>query len=159
MIRHQIFPLMLLLTVFGCAKSEMENLVVPGVVEIDKVRANESPVTTSFAITSHSRAVIELDEILSGCGFTVVDLPRKTIPAGESLDVPVKIDFSGRKGDFSTDLVVRPKMGEWHHIRITGSTAGKTQVKASHETISTEEVFVPSIGLNQMMILSFIKEM
>ena len=119
-------PLLLLLVVCGCAKneavkSEGSELAVADAIDIGQVRVKDSPVATSFSVANHSSVSAEIDEIQSGCGCTVIDLPQKTIRAGETLDVPVKIDLFGRKGEFNADLLVRFKSGELRHIRILGT--------------------------------------
>jgi len=120
----RIVPLLLLFVVFGCAKDEVRNdiggVVVSDVIDIGQVRVKESPVKTSFTITNRSTAAIEIDEVLSGCGCTVIELPQRIIRPSKSMEVPVKIDLFGRKGDFNTDLLVRSAAGESWRILITG---------------------------------------
>ena len=122
---HAAFSILLLFIAFGCAKKVVEHVDVPEIVvseviDIGQVRAKDSPVNTSFTIANRSTVSVEIDEILSGCGCTVIDLPSKTIRPNETLEVPVKIDVFGRKGDFSTDLLVRSTSGESWNIHISG---------------------------------------
>ena len=77
-------PVLLLLIVFGCAKNDVEEgatlgIVIPEVIDIGQVRAKDSPAHSSFTIVNHSTIPVEIDEILSGCGCTVIDLPQKII--------------------------------------------------------------------------------
>ena len=118
----RFLPLLLLLVVFGCAKSEIkvEGVIVTDVIDIGRIRVSDSPVKTSFSIANRASVSVEIDEILSGCGCTVIDLPQKTIRPGDTMEVPVKIDLFGRKGDFNTDLLVRSTSGESWHVRVTG---------------------------------------
>jgi len=117
--------LLLSLIIFGCSKNEMldvaeSGVIVQEVIDIGQVRIKDSPAKTSFTIANHSSIPVEIDEVLSGCGCTVIDLPQKTIRPGETLEVPVKIDLFGRKGDFNTDILVRATSEESWHIRVTG---------------------------------------
>jgi len=117
--------LLLLLVVFGCAKNDVGNVIETGVIvsdviNIGQVRTKDSPAKTSFTIDNRSSIPLEIDAVLSGCGCTVIDLPQNTIQPGETVEVPVKVDLFGRKGDFNTDLLVRSKSGETWNIRITG---------------------------------------
>ena len=100
-------PLLLLLLVFGCARDEeVGTVVIPDVIDIGRVRANGSPINTSFSIANNSSASVTIDRILSGCGCTVIAPPQQAIRPGETVEVAVKIDIFGRRGDFNTDLLV-----------------------------------------------------
>ena len=114
---------LLLFIVFGCARSEvrvsLEGVMVSDVIDIGQVRASDSPVKTSFSIANHSPIAVEIVEIQSGCGCTVIDLPLKAIRPGATVEVPVKIDLFGRK-DLSTELIVRSTSGESWQIRVNG---------------------------------------
>ncbi|MGL4944255.1 MAG: DUF1573 domain-containing protein [Thermoguttaceae bacterium] len=115
------FSVVLLFTVISCAKNDTGGLSVTSVVDIGRVRASDSPVNTAFSITNHSAVPVEIDEILSGCNCTVVELPQKIIRVGETKEVSTKIDLLGRKGEFSTDILVRFTSGDLRQIRITGT--------------------------------------
>ena len=73
----RFLPLLLLFIAFGCTKSEVdvEGVVVSNDIDIGHVRVSDSPIKTSFSIANHSSVVIEIDEVQSGCGCTVIDLP------------------------------------------------------------------------------------
>jgi len=117
------FPLLFLTVVLGCAENNVRNivdLVVPDAIDIGQVRGQDSPVRISFSMTNRSSVPVEIDKIQSGCGCTVIDLPQKIIRPSETIEVPVKIDLFGRKGDFNTDLLVRSTLGESWRIRING---------------------------------------
>ena len=118
----RFLPLLLLMIALGCAKSELDvqGVIVSDVLDIGHVRASDSPVKTSFSIANHSAVAVEIVEILSGCGCTAISLPQSAIRPGETVEVPVKIDLFGRKGDFNTDLLVRSASGESWHIRVNG---------------------------------------
>jgi len=121
----RVAPLLLLLFVFGCTKNEVQDVVgsglaIPDVIDIGQVRAKDSPAKTSFSITNHAATSVAIDEILSGCGCMVIDLPQKIILSNETIEVPVKINFLGKRGDFHTDILVRLASDESRHIRIIG---------------------------------------
>jgi len=81
---HAAFSISLLFVVFGCATNDImqvdvPEIAIPEVIDIGQVRVKDSPVNTSFTIANRSTITVEIDEILSGCGCTVIDLPSKTI--------------------------------------------------------------------------------
>ena len=146
-----LLPLLLLFIVFGCVKNDVNGVadavIVTKVIDIGQVRVKDTPAKTSFTITNHSSVLVEIDEVLSGCGCTVIDLPQKTIQPGKTLEVPMKIDLFGRRGDFNTDIVVRSTSGESWHIRVTGKViedlwyAGQSlrfHIDLDQETVSKE---------------------
>ena len=61
-------------------------LIAPDVIDSGRVKIKDSPAHVSFSITNRSTVPVEIDEVLSGCGCTVIDLPRKTIRPNETLE-------------------------------------------------------------------------
>jgi hypothetical protein len=115
---------LLLLIVFGCAKDVVKtnigDVVFPDVIDIGQVRVKDSPAKTSFTIANHSPIPVEIEEVSSGCGCTVIALQQKTIKPNETLEIPLKIDLFGRGGDFATDILVQSTAEQAWHIRVIG---------------------------------------
>ena len=83
-IRISPLPLLLLFFIFGCAGNDtgenaVSGMIVPEIIDIGQVRAKDSPIYTSFTTVNPSTVSVEIEEILSGCGCMVVDLPQKII--------------------------------------------------------------------------------
>ncbi len=121
----RLFFLLPLLFVLGCVeKVEEKNkngIFVQEFINIGQVRANDSPVCASFSIANHSDVSVEIEEIVPGCSCTVIELPRKTIRAGEKIDVPIKIDLFGKKGELNADIIILFKSKPLRHVRIDGT--------------------------------------
>jgi hypothetical protein len=82
--------------------------IVPPTLNFGDVRATDSPVSLVFAIHNHADKALKIDDILSGCGCTIVNVPTEPIPAKGSVDVPVKVDLHGRSGYFSNRIIIKP---------------------------------------------------
>ena len=54
--------------------------ITPNVLDFGKVRPTESPVKLTFDICNHGRESVVIADISSGCGCTIVDIPKEPIP-------------------------------------------------------------------------------
>ena len=97
-----IFLLPLLFIVAGCSKPSANDTVRvnPEVLDFGEVRVYDSPVHLSFDIENRGSIPLVIEEISSGCGCTVVDVPSEPILAQKSATASVKVNLFGRSGDF-----------------------------------------------------------
>lgn len=65
--------------------------------------------THSFRIPNYSWRTLEVGNVTSSCGCTVVGNLPKSIPPFRNLNVPVKINLTGRSGAFKSNVTVALK--------------------------------------------------
>lgn len=95
----------------GCSRSSISDRhplsVSPNVLDFGKVRPTDSPVKLTFDLLNHGDENVTVTDILSGCGCTVVDLPKESIPAHGQMSATVHVNVSGRFGVFENDLIIK----------------------------------------------------
>ena len=105
--------LVFLLTFLGCSSStEVKPLVLltPETLDFGNVRLEDSPVTREFSVMNNSDLPLEILDVRSGCGCTVLELPSHLISPHDSCTIPVKVDFSGRSGAFSNLISIKTSL-------------------------------------------------
>lgn len=102
-----------LLTSLGCSPiTEIESVVhlVPETLDFGAIREGDSPVTGEFTIVNDTDSPLEILDVISGCGCTVLETPSHPIAPHDSYIVPIKIDFSGKSGYFSNSVFIRTSL-------------------------------------------------
>jgi len=94
--------------------------VSPAVLDFGKVRPTDSPVRLAFDICNDGRESIVVTEIVSGCGCTIVDIPKEPIPVGGKVSVTVQVNFLGRFGLFENELIIKTTTEPLVKIAIRG---------------------------------------
>ncbi len=101
----------LAVTGIGCTEHSISDrhslFVLPAVLDFGKVRPTDSPVKLTLNIFNHGDQNVTVTEVLSGCGCTVVDIPREPIPAHGQVDVTLRVNVSGRFGHFENELTIK----------------------------------------------------
>ncbi|MEW6250713.1 MAG: DUF1573 domain-containing protein [Planctomycetota bacterium] len=62
---------------------------------------SEKPQIT-LRISNGGQAELEIKNVSAACSCTVLELPRKTIAPGQSIDVPITFDPRGKQGPYGT---------------------------------------------------------
>lgn len=110
----KLLALLLLFSVLflGCSKSpHFQHTALradPNVLDFGNVRELDSPVNLKFDIVNDTSHAIAIATISSGCGCTVIDIPQKPIPPQGRVPISLKIDLTGKKGDFWNIVRVQP---------------------------------------------------
>jgi len=114
------FPLL-----FGCCANHVEDadtiIISPAVLDFGRVRPTDSPVLLSFDIENRGQRPLEISDILSGCGCTVVDFPQEPILQHQKKSVAVKVNLYGRSGDFANKLRILAKGYADNIVEINGT--------------------------------------
>jgi hypothetical protein len=63
-------------------------------------------VECAFKVTNSGSQPLILEEAHGSCGCTVPDYPKDPIPAGESRDIKVKFNSTGKKGKQSKTVTI-----------------------------------------------------
>lgn len=111
-----LLPL-LLLAEMGCTKdpasASMDSPVFasPSVLDFGKVRPTDPPVEVSFDLCNHGNEDVSVTDVLSGCGCTVVDIPKESISSGGKAAITARVNVHGRSGIFENMLLVKTTMG------------------------------------------------
>ncbi len=68
----------------------------------------------TFTVTNTGQGPIELGMVRASCGCAKVDVPKKVIEVGQSCEVKIIVDTSGRGGKFAVNAVIgaRPEGAE-----------------------------------------------
>ena len=115
-----LFLVPLVLVETGCSKSSYSDLplisAAPDVLDFGKARLTDSPIKLTFDIGNNSNKNVVIADIVSGCGCTVIDIPKEPIPPKRKVTVTVSINLRGRSGLFENDLVV--KTATEHALRV-----------------------------------------
>ncbi|MDR2439462.1 MAG: DUF1573 domain-containing protein [Planctomycetaceae bacterium] len=147
---HKIFLLSIvtLFLIVGCKDSDLSTKTIsisPTTLDFGKARHGDSPVKLSFRIANNSTEPLNILNIHSGCGCTVVNVPTEPILPHKSVICQVKVDILGRKGNFFNQLCIESQnqpnlfvdiLGEivadvWFDEQSLRTTASKGQDKLS----------------------------
>ena len=96
----------------GCSKESatvsMNSSVFaePAILDFGNVRPTDSPVEISFDVCNNGDKDVNIMNVLSGCGCTVIDIPHEPISSGGRATLTTKVNLWGRFGVFENDLVV-----------------------------------------------------
>lgn len=108
-----LFP-MFLSSVIGCSTALNEAviddgkiIVKPSTLDFGHARPTDSPVVLHFEIINKSPKNIVISDIVSGCGCTVVEVPKDPIMPGKTASASVKVNLFGRMGNFTNTVVIK----------------------------------------------------
>ncbi len=85
--------------------------ITPPVFDFGRVRESEGVVPVEFVVENTSTEPLEILDVVSGCGCTVIDLASQKILPHEKLSVTGRVDVSGRLGGFSNQIIIRTEKG------------------------------------------------
>ena len=95
--------------------------ITPDVLDFGKVRPTDSPIKLTFDIRNNGRTSVVIADISSGCGCTIVDIPKEPIPANGKVAVTLRVNVSGRPGSFENALIVKTTTGTVLPVTIRGT--------------------------------------
>lgn len=93
-------------------------------------REEVGPVTCTFKAVNTGSEDISVISAVANCGCTRPEFPRQPIAPGDTLDVSVTYDPSGRPGRFRKQVKVRTNAGE-SVLSITGTVIGASNTLRS----------------------------
>lgn len=95
-------------------------------------------VECAFKVTNSGNQPLILEEAHGSCGCTVPDYPKDPIPAGESRDIKVKFNSTGKKGKQSKTVTITANtepiqtIVTIHAMVDAPETEGKEKTKGGH---------------------------
>jgi hypothetical protein len=95
-------------------------------------------VECAFKVTNTGNQPLILEEAHGSCGCTVPDYPKDPIPAGESRDIKVKFNSTGKKGKQSKTVTITANtepiqtIVTIHAMVDAPETEGKEKTKGGH---------------------------
>jgi hypothetical protein len=104
-------PILLLVCFMnGCSHNISSNEIadaIPAILDFGQVRPTDSPIQLEFYLKNNSDKTLNILEISSGCGCTVIEPATKTILPKTKIHIPIKVNVWGRYGDFKNEVRIK----------------------------------------------------
>lgn len=81
-------------------------------INIGEILETDPPKVVAFEFTNESTAPFEIDNVISSCGCTVADWPRKAVNAGESGRIQVQFNPAGMYGELEKHIKIKANLND-----------------------------------------------
>lgn len=81
-------------------------------INIGEILETDPPSVVSFDFTNESAVPLEIENVISSCGCTVADWPRKAVKAGENGRIQVQFNPAGMYGELEKHIKIKANLSD-----------------------------------------------
>ena len=112
--KNNVFLLVFVWSFVGCSSfseniSNEKNVILlaPETLDFGNVRIENFPITMKFSIINNSDSSLEIFDVHSSCGCSVLEMPTRSISSHDFCVIPVKVNFPGHFGIFTNHIFIK----------------------------------------------------